>query len=498
MMLNLPSLVSKSVHPNPPLLPPRFVGLDNYAAVLASGRFWGSIWTTAVIVFVSVALQYVIGLVLALALHHNVKGASLYRVTFLLPMFLAPVCVALIARMIFHPVLGPLNDGLTLLGAANIPFLTSPGLAVGVLISVEVWQWTPFVVLLMLAGLQGLPSEVFGLVAEFGSLWTVPDFAIAVVALLLLTVVGVTSIVAAKRKLGYEVWHAIHLATYVAVGLSIPHQFSMSGLFADGTWQRWYWLGLYGATAFALLAFRVLLPLISTVRHGLVVSRVVREAHDVVSVEMTGRHLPELDVQAGQFLHWRFLADGLWWHQHPFSVSAAPTATTLRITVRNLGAGTARLMDVRPGTRVMIEGPYGIFSDQVRTTDAVTLVGIGIGIAPIRAVLEATDIVPGRATVILRSSTPEELYLVREVEALCRAKGARLITLVGHRAVRRNGTAAWVPASHAGLTLADMVPYLTRSDVYVCGPQAAADLVIDDALAAGVPAAAIHNERFSW
>jgi len=341
-------------------------------------------------------------------------------------------------------------------------------------------------------------AEGVGLVAEFGSLWTVPDFAIAVVALLLLTVVGVTSIVAAKRKLGYEVWHAIHLATYVAVGLSIPHQFSMSGLFADGTWQRWYWLGLYGATAFALLAFRVLLPLISTVRHGLVVSRVVREAHDVVSVEMTGRHLPELDVQAGQFLHWRFLADGLWWHQHPFSVSAAPTATTLRITVRNLGAGTARLMDVRPGTRVMIEGPYGIFSDQVRTTDAVTLVGIGIGIAPIRAVLEATDIVPGRATVILRSSTPEELYLVREVEALCRAKGARLITLVGHRAVRRNGTAAWVPASHAGLTLADMVPYLTRSDVYVCGPQAAADLVIDDALAAGVPAAAIHNERFSW
>jgi multiple sugar transport system permease protein len=116
-----------------PPSPPRFVGLDNYAAVLASGRFWGSIWTTAVIVFVSVALQYVIGLVLALALHHNVKGASLYRVTFLLPMFLAPVCVALIARMIFHPVLGPLNDGLTLLGAANIPFLTSPGLAMDAL-----------------------------------------------------------------------------------------------------------------------------------------------------------------------------------------------------------------------------------------------------------------------------------------------------------------------------------------------------------------------------
>ena len=144
-----------------PPTPPRFVGFQNYQEILASGRFWSAIWTTAIIVFLSVALQYIIGFALALALHHNVPGASLYRVTFLLPMFLAPVCVALVARMIFHPVMGPLNDGMTLLGAANIPFLTDPHLAVASLISVEVWQWTPFVVLLMLAGLQGLPPEVF-------------------------------------------------------------------------------------------------------------------------------------------------------------------------------------------------------------------------------------------------------------------------------------------------------------------------------------------------
>ncbi len=343
------------------------------------------------------------------------------------------------------------------------------------------------------AALEGL-----SIVTEFVSLWTGFDFVIAVVALALLGVVAVTSIVAVKRRFGYEVWHAIHLATYVAVGLSIPHQFSMSGLFAEGNWQRWYWIGLYGVTAFALLAFRILLPLFSTVEHGLVVTRVVREAHDVVSIEMTGRNLPGLNVEAGQFLHWRFLAPGLWWHQHPFSVSAAPTADRLRITVRNLGKGSAALMAVKPGTRVMIEGPYGIFSDQVRTIEALTLVGIGIGIAPIRAVLEATTVVPGKATVILRASRTEELYLVREIDALCRAKGARLITLVGPRAVRRNGTSSWVPQSHAGLTLADLVPHLAESDVYVCGPQAASDLVIDDALAAGVPAAAIHNERFSW
>lgn len=144
-----------------PPTPPRFVGFDNYVQIASSARFWGSIWTTAVIAFVSVAVQYVVGFALALALHHNVRGSSLYRVAFLLPMFLAPVCVALLARMIFHPYLGPVNDLMTTLGFGNVPFLTEPNLAMAVLISIDVWQWTPFVTLLMLAGLQSLPQEVF-------------------------------------------------------------------------------------------------------------------------------------------------------------------------------------------------------------------------------------------------------------------------------------------------------------------------------------------------
>ena len=144
-----------------PPIPPRFVGVDNYADVLSSGRFWGSMYTTSVIVFFSVVLQYVIGFALALALHHNVRGSNLYRVTFLLPMFMAPVCVALIARMVFHPYLGPVNDLMGAMGFAYVPFLTEANWAVAVLIVIEVWQWTPFVTLLMLAGLQSLPDEVF-------------------------------------------------------------------------------------------------------------------------------------------------------------------------------------------------------------------------------------------------------------------------------------------------------------------------------------------------
>jgi multiple sugar transport system permease protein len=144
-----------------PPTPPRFVGLDNYAEIATSARFWGSIWTTALITFISVFFQYVIGFALALALHHNVPGSSLYRVSFLLPMFLAPVGVALIARMVFHPYLGPVNDLMGAMGFAYVPFLTEAWPAIMVLAVIDIWQWTPFVTLLMLAGLQGLPQEVF-------------------------------------------------------------------------------------------------------------------------------------------------------------------------------------------------------------------------------------------------------------------------------------------------------------------------------------------------
>lgn len=144
-----------------PPTPPRFVGLDNYAEIATSARFWGSIGTTALITFISVFFQYVLGFALALALHHNVPGAALYRVTFLLPMFLAPVGVALIARMVFHPYLGPVNDLMGAMGFAYVPFLTEAWPAIMVLAVIDVWQWTPFVTLLMLAGLQSLPQEVF-------------------------------------------------------------------------------------------------------------------------------------------------------------------------------------------------------------------------------------------------------------------------------------------------------------------------------------------------
>ncbi len=144
-----------------PPLPPRFIGLDNYIDLLGQERFRAVIWTTSIIVVVSVTLQYVIGFSIALMLNARVPGAKLFRVGLLLPMLIAPVAVALIARMMLNPTIGPLNELMTLFGFPNLPFLTDRYWALGSIIAVEVWQWTPFVILLMLAGLQTLPDDVY-------------------------------------------------------------------------------------------------------------------------------------------------------------------------------------------------------------------------------------------------------------------------------------------------------------------------------------------------
>jgi multiple sugar transport system permease protein len=155
-----------------PPSPPRFVGLDNYWSLLQNPRFWNVAMTTSIIAFISVALQYVIGFGVAMALNSRVPGERLFRVGFLLPMLIAPVAVALIARQIFNPTMGPLNQLMGALGFPNLPFLTETYWALGAIITVEIWQWTPFVILMLLAGLQTLPDDVYEAAAlENASPW---------------------------------------------------------------------------------------------------------------------------------------------------------------------------------------------------------------------------------------------------------------------------------------------------------------------------------------
>lgn len=385
---------------------------------------------------------------------------------------------------------------LMLLLAARVPFIDrSLGQPQATSLHSKLGDWVVYGLglhaVLLLIGYALLDN--FSIITELVYLWSASDFVLAVLGLGLLLVVVVSSIMAARRRLPYEVWHAIHLVSYTAVGLSIPHMFSLSGLLGQGSWQRTYWIAILTITGAALAGFRFLVPLVSSLRHQIRVVGVRAAGPDAYSIELSGRHLERLGAVSGQYLHWRFLGKGLWWHQHPFSLSASPRSAQLRITVRNLGVGSAALASVRPGTRVFIEGPYGSFTDRTRTSDAIALVGAGIGIAPIRALLEDATFAPGQATVILRASQPDELYLLDEIRHLCHRRGASLRVLTGHRAGER-----WVPADQADLALKDLIPNLTGTDLFVCGPSGFSRTVVAEAEASGVPSRRIHVEDFAW
>jgi ferredoxin-NADP reductase len=234
-------------------------------------------------------------------------------------------------------------------------------------------------------------------------------------------------------------------------------------------------------------------------RHGLVVERVVPEAPGVVSVHLRGRDLDRLRAGAGQFFTWRFRSGEGWTRGHPYSLSAAPHPDALRITVKDLGDGSRAVAGLRPGTRVLIEGPYGRMHPGVRTRRKVTLMASGIGISPMRALLEELDHAPGELTLVYRARDVHELALRDEIDAIAAQTGARVFYVLGRRVP---GRATWLPESAAHLSdsqaLLHLVPDVAEHDVYLCGASGWMDAVRAAALEAGVPAQNIHLERFSW
>ncbi len=338
--------------------------------------------------------------------------------------------------------------------------------------------------------LSAVPLTLWNLTATY------PGMLLAVAGTAALVLVVVTSLRAARARLRYESWHLLHLYAYLGAGLALPHQHWTGRELLVSPAATAYWWTLWAAAAAAVLVWRVALPLWRSARHRLRVTSVVPEEPGVVSVYLTGRHLDRLRVEPGQFFNWRFLGGRGWTRVHPYSLSAAPDGRSLRITVKSLGDGSRALTRLRPGTRVLVEGPYGRLSPRARTRRKVALVGAGVGITPLRALAEGLDYRPGEA-VLLQRFTGEPLF-ARELELLARERGLQVLWLPG----RRRAPDSWLgdgvgPADDVS-ALRFWVPDIAERDVYVCGPEEWSETVRRTAEAAGVHPGRIHVENFGW
>ncbi|NUR03803.1 MAG: ferredoxin reductase family protein [Streptomyces sp.] len=306
----------------------------------------------------------------------------------------------------------------------------------------------------------------------------------AIVAFGIILVVGAVSARYARRRLAYETWHFIHLYTYVAVVLAFTHQVAVGTTFTASSAAKAYWYGVWGVALGALVLGRLVLPLWRNWRHQLRVSAVVLESDNVVSIHMTGRDLDRMPARAGQFFMWRFLTRDRWWQANPFSLSAAPDGRTLRLTAKAAGEGSAALRHVKVGTRVFAEGPYGAFTTLHRVRSESLLIAGGVGVTPIRAVLEEIE---GHAVVIYRVASDRDAVLYDELRALAAAKGAELHLVTGPA----------VPDKLAPSELARLVPDIADRDVFLCGPPPMMNAVLRSLGELNVPKQQVHFERFS-
>lgn len=139
----------------------RFIGLQNFATLIADPRFWNTARVTVFFVVGSVGTQYCLGLGLALLLNQEIRFRRFFRVAFLVPMMLTPAAVGYVGRMLFNESMGPINDIIEHLGGPTVPWLSNPRLALPSLILLDTWEWVPFMTIVLLAGLHSLPPEVF-------------------------------------------------------------------------------------------------------------------------------------------------------------------------------------------------------------------------------------------------------------------------------------------------------------------------------------------------
>ena len=336
----------------------------------------------------------------------------------------------------------------------------------------------------------------------WGTVWDLlvnyPGMLLALGGTAALVMVVVTSVRKARARLRYESWHLIHLYGYLGAGLALPHQLWTGRDFTASPVTTAFWWSLYAVAAGSVLVFRVGVPLVRSLRSPLRVAEVRHDAADVTTVTVTGPGVGRLAALGGQFFQWRFLDGPGWTRAHPYSLSAAPDGTSLRFTAAHVGDGTRRLASLRPGTRVLVEGPYGRLHRGVRSRRKVLLMGSGIGITPMRALLQDLEQGPGDVTVLHRVRDAGSAVLSHELSALADERGARYLLVAGPRIPGRR---TWLPVAAEHLSDVDglrhLVPDVADHDVFLCGSPDWMAAARAAALGAGVPEEHIHLERFT-
>lgn len=313
----------------------------------------------------------------------------------------------------------------------------------------------------------------------------------ATVALGLFLFIILISIVIVLRKMKYESWYYVHLAVYLAILLAFGHQLSVGRDLMDPVFAG-YWYALYAFILLNFAYFRFLKPSLATLKHDFEVDRIENETPDVISIFIRGRNIRNFRFKAGQFLIVRFLAKGFWSQAHPFSISNAPGGDRLRLSIKKSGDYTSTLSGLKPGTKVLVDGPHGVFIAERSCHEKFLFIAGGIGVTPIMSLI---------ASLAPQNINIELLYACRD--SATAAFKTELDELAAKHALRvhyiMSSDQTW--SGEKGFVdqekIVRLVPDALERDTYLCGPTPMMTAVRKTLASCGVPRACIHFEKFS-
>ncbi|MFP7366627.1 ferric reductase-like transmembrane domain-containing protein [Corynebacterium callunae] len=349
------------------------------------------------------------------------------------------------------------------------------------------------IVLVVLAQVDPVSNPASRFIATFWDMtWTYPGMLMAVAGTVALIMVVVTSMKAARSSMRYENWHLIHLYAYLGVAFALPHQLWTGTSFMESPLAQTFWWGLWIASAAAVIIFRLLLPVVVSLRHDLRVESVSFPAapggEPLVRVVLKGRKLDRMRVAGGQFFNFRFAGAGVT-RALPLSLSADPTVDRLEITAAVRGRKTERLATLKPGTKVFIEGPYGRFHKYAKSFEDSAFIASGTGIMPIISLIESMGNQARGSVLILRARNVETSPYFERVQQLTQQYGIRVVVMAGSR-----NNPSYKPAALAQ-AFGSIIPNIARTDVFICGSSSWMNLAYAAARKSG--AGMIHAEKFS-
>lgn len=312
------------------------------------------------------------------------------------------------------------------------------------------------------------------------------------IALVLFVIVVASSLYIVKKRLAYELWFYVHVTTYAAIALAFGHQAALGEDLLQNTFFRNYWYFLYGFVFINVLVFRFGKQIFSFYKHRFFIANVVKETTDTASLYISGKNIEQFKGHAGQFIILRFLTKDFWWKPHPFSLSLVPQKNNLRVTIKSVGDFTSQMPFVKKRTPVMIDGPYGIFTKKVQTKNKILFIAGGVGITPIRALIEEMG-KSGKDMILLYSNTTfENILFKKELDTLSKNYRFPVFYILTQDAAYK-GEKGRINKQK----ITRLAPDCTKRDIYLCGPPPMMKSVIAILKDIGVSPKQIHYEKFS-